>query len=41
MLNYRSLMEILLKLNSKMLTKEKDLCVTKITKFPEFVDMVN
>lgn len=39
--NYRLLMEILLKLNSNVLTKEKALCVTKITKFQDFVDMVN
>lgn len=34
-------MEILLKLNSNILTKEKVLYVTKITEFPDFVDMVN
>lgn len=39
--NYMLLMEILLKLNSNVLTKENALCVTKITKFQDFVDMVN
>lgn len=39
--NYRLLMEILLKLNSNVLTKEKALCVTKITKYQDFVDMAN
>lgn len=34
-------MKILLKLNSDMFTEGKVLCVTKITKFPDFVDMAN
>lgn len=34
-------MKLLLKLKSNMLTEEKVLCITKITKFLDFVDMVN